>query len=403
MFTIIELIVKRKKKSPAPGGWRVKNVWLQLVGMFGLIIFAGQACLLNVDLPAEIELNGTPLFVVTPTPEQLPPDPTAEPTEAPITPVPEPTEQITPEPSPEIFIPDTGPTPPAVGEVLSGDVQVPFIEDGPSFTDLERYMLPLINADRQAHDLKPLEWDDLAAEAGRQHAIEMVRHQYMSHLNLAGEGPGVRFNLLGGREAVLENLFSMYHRFENGGAVPITDWEGLIREAQHALMESPGHRDNILEPNITHVGVGIAYDSNTGEFRLAQIFIFHYITYEQPAELPMEVEPGEAITVQGNLLVDATAVVLNLAYQPFPEPLRLDELVENNMAINQTDIIYASRPLSVAGGALQNQVRIPVDGQTGYYHLRVWLLRDDTEIPAADILLIYTEKESLFNHQEIQN
>jgi uncharacterized protein YkwD len=103
-------------------------------------------------------------------------------------------------------------------------------------------MLGLLNEERRAHGLRPLQADPEAAEVARAHSVDMFAHGYFSHITPRGEGPfdrmrdgGLRFRAAGENLALARTL-------------PM---------AHQGLMESPGHRANILRPQFGRVGIGI--------------------------------------------------------------------------------------------------------------------------------------------------
>ena len=65
-------------------------------------------------------------------------------------------------------------------------------------------------------------------------------------------------------------------RLRAGGFVVLRAAENLARSttpsrAHQTLMESPSHRANILDPSLTHVGIGVARQN--GELVVTQIFV----------------------------------------------------------------------------------------------------------------------------------
>lgn len=108
--------------------------------------------------------------------------------------------------------------------------------------DLETEMLRLVNKERIAAGLKPLAPDPELTEVARRHSADMFARGYFAHDTPEGHDPfdrmraaDVRFLTAG------ENL-------------------ALARSVQiaHAgLMNSPGHRANILRPEFGRVGIGI--------------------------------------------------------------------------------------------------------------------------------------------------
>jgi hypothetical protein len=250
-------------------------------------------------------------------------------------------------------------------------------------------MLDLINADRAAENLDPVAWDDLAADVAQAHAEAMAEDVYMSHWNLTGEGPDVRYGRAGGTETVQENVYSYWYRYEDGRPAPIEDWETVIREAQVSLMNSPGHRANIMAPAHTHVGIGIAYNAQAGEVRIAQEFINRYVAIVDP--IPAQAQVGEVVTVKGQLLGDVERPVINLAYEPFPAPMSVMEAESVHVYQSPAEFFEAIEPSVDAGGVFSADVRLDSEGRPGLYHIRIWVHEQDTSIPASDLIVDVTE------------
>lgn len=130
--------------------------------------------------------------------------------------------QPAPPPQP---VPKPGPTP---GGVLTAD---------------EQRMLDLVNAERSRAGLPALQVDPVLVQLARLKSEDMVAKGYFGHISPTYGSPfammdraGVRYRYAG----------------ENLAGAPTVD------VAHRALMNSPGHRANILNPHFTHVGIGIA-------------------------------------------------------------------------------------------------------------------------------------------------
>jgi hypothetical protein len=245
-------------------------------------------------------------------------------------------------------------------------------------------MLRLINEDRTVEGLSPVEWDPLAAEVAREHAEEMAEHSYLSHWNLEGQGPDVRFALAGGSAWVRENVYTFWKRYSDGEPVPITDWEQVVVDAQNSLMESPGHRENILSPAHTHVGVGIAYNAETGEVTIAQEFVNRYVRL---SPLPQEVGLGEQIVISGTLLRGAEDPLINLAYEPFPEPLTVEDLRDTSTYVSPAEPFFAAEPEVDEEGRFSTTVTLDMENQPGLYHIRIWVEVSGDQVQATNAIL----------------
>ncbi|MGE5580066.1 MAG: CAP domain-containing protein [Bacillota bacterium] len=148
------------------------------------------------------------------------------------TPQPAPQPAPTPEPKPE--------TPPATG-----------------LTAKEQQMINLVNQERAKAGLKPLAVDMTLVKLARMKSQDMIDKNYFAHQSPTYGSPfdmmksaGVTYRTAG------ENL---------AGA-------STVERAHTNLMNSSGHRANILNANFTHIGIGIIEGGPYG-MMLTQMFI----------------------------------------------------------------------------------------------------------------------------------
>jgi len=106
----------------------------------------------------------------------------------------------------------------------------------------EAEMLQMINEERQKHGLKPLQADPEMLQVARAHSQDMFARGYFAHDDREGRDPFDRMKAANiNFEAAGENL-----------ALAQT-----VEIAHVNLMNSPGHRANILNPSFGRVGIGI--------------------------------------------------------------------------------------------------------------------------------------------------
>ena len=106
----------------------------------------------------------------------------------------------------------------------------------------EARMLSLLNRDRAAHSLPPLTPASDVAAVARAHSREMRETGVVAHVSPMTGSAADRVRAARIRTPmVLENIARAYG----------------VGEAQSGLMNSPGHRANILSSEATHVGIGI--------------------------------------------------------------------------------------------------------------------------------------------------
>lgn len=232
---------------------------------------------------------------------------------------------------------------------------------------LAQQMLTLINQSRAAANLPPVSWDTTATLAGRLHAEDMAQFNYFSHWNRDGLGPDHRYTLISGQHAVMENLHAFSYTYDDGRAAPIENWPEVIQNAHVGLMHSPGHRANLLDPAHTHVGIGMAYNADTGQFRLVQEFTNQYAQLDSP--VPQQLEVNDSISISGQFAgAELSNPLLQLAYEPFPQPLTLDELAQTGTYSSTAVAVETRRiELTFAEEILLNQA------QLGLYHVRLFV------------------------------
>lgn len=108
--------------------------------------------------------------------------------------------------------------------------------------DLEAEMLLMVNRERLAAGLKPLEADPEMLPVARAHSVDMFERGYFSHDTPEGRDPFGRMSVAG---------VSFTIAGENLALAP------TLTMAHTGLMNSPGHRANILRPEFGRVGIGI--------------------------------------------------------------------------------------------------------------------------------------------------
>lgn len=117
---------------------------------------------------------------------------------------------------------------------------------------LEYQLFDLTNASRAKHGLAPLEWHAEVGETARRHSADMAENEYFNHTNLDGQSPFDRMT---------EDGISYTTAGENLAAAQFSSIY-----AHHGLMNSEGHRQNILNDNFRELGVGVAFDDEDRPF-----------------------------------------------------------------------------------------------------------------------------------------
>jgi uncharacterized YkwD family protein len=117
-----------------------------------------------------------------------------------------------------------------------------------SVSAYEKQVVDLTNAERQKAGLKPLQLDEKLSNVARTKSQDMKDKGYFDHNSPTYGSP-----------------FDMMKQF---GITYKTAGENIAmgqktpEEVVNAWMNSEGHRENIMNPNFTHIGVGYVKDGN---------------------------------------------------------------------------------------------------------------------------------------------
>ena len=129
-------------------------------------------------------------------------------------------------------------------------------------TELEHLVLELINQTRAENGLSPLTMELNLNTSADDHSQWMIDTDTFSHTGVGNSRPDERM------EAASADLSGSWGTAENIAAHP--DYGSASDRAQQqaqaihdGFMSSPSHRDNILNPKFTHVGIGIKYGPMT--------------------------------------------------------------------------------------------------------------------------------------------
>jgi uncharacterized protein YkwD len=139
--------------------------------------------------------------------------------------------------------------------------------------DAETQLLALLNSDRVRAGLPPLASDARLVQVARAHSADMRARGFVGHVSPTTGSAADRIKRANvTAQLVLENVARAYSP----------------AEAQRGLMDSPGHRANILNRDATHVGIGVAISDGVGgvkELLVTQLYIKPFDTVG-PASKP---------------------------------------------------------------------------------------------------------------------
>lgn len=120
---------------------------------------------------------------------------------------------------------------------------------GPDLRAAVGQIFALGNQARAQAGATSLKWDPALAAAAMQHCRKMAAAGSISHQYRGEPDPAGRASQAGARFSLIE---------ENVAMAP------SAAEVHQAWMQSPGHRENLLSPEVDHVGIAVVFEH--GEF-----------------------------------------------------------------------------------------------------------------------------------------
>ncbi|GAP96160.1 CAP domain-containing protein [Leptolyngbya sp. NIES-2104] len=148
---------------------------------------------------------------------------------------------LTPAPQPDLLPVQPQSSSPAPLEVTSTVAPVQ-TDPNTGFRDLEWQVYDFTNQQRVQQGLLPLTLNLTLNDVAEKHSVDMAVRSYFSHQGLDGSLPWDRMKSGGyNYSRAAENIAFGYPS---------------AQEVVTAWMNSPGHRQNILDPNLREIGVG---------------------------------------------------------------------------------------------------------------------------------------------------
>ena len=179
----------------------------------------------------------------------------------------------------------------------------PGAKDSPDLPQVEKRIFTGTNEFRAKEDRKALKTNDKLHEAAAYFAGYLAQHDKLSH-TADGKEPWERAAKYGYEYCiVLENI-----AYELNSAGFTT--QQLADDFVNGWKKSPGHRKNMLDPDVTEIGVAVAPSATAGKYYAVQLFgrpksdaIVFKVTNQSGAKVsytvddkPQTIEPRFTIT-----------------------------------------------------------------------------------------------------------
>lgn len=122
----------------------------------------------------------------------------------------------------------------------------------------EYQLFDLTNAARVNHGLSVLTWNERVKGTARDHSIDMATNHYFDHQNLQGQSP---FDRMQADQVVFTSA---------GENLAYGQFSSIF--AHEGLMNSMGHRENILRTEYEFLGVGVAFNEESQPYYTENFF-----------------------------------------------------------------------------------------------------------------------------------
>ena len=267
-------------------------------------------------------------------------------------------------------------------------------------SSFRREMLQMINRDRASYGLPPVQLEPSLSDYADRYCEKQIHNKTTGHFTTDGQPPYLRYTLAGGNDGVSENAAAWSANYR----IPDSSILDMIGKSQLSMLtEQPphdGHRRTLLDPNATHVAIGLAWEG--GEFRLVQEFIRRYVDWSKP--LPRTASTTDRVALEAKPRHGFKVEAVSVHFENVPQEMsaQLANSIETyGLPKNRKDYYVQSGRahddgmMSLAHFAKQNDANslnvakdgsfnftVPFTEGAGLYTVVVWLSRDGATTPA---------------------
>jgi hypothetical protein len=244
-------------------------------------------------------------------------------------------------------------------------------------------MLSLINRDRRREGLAPVALETgPASKAATRHARDMAANAFLGHWGLDGSVPEQRHTEAGGVDMVLENALGLVDERARGlAAEPVFERKQIVEAERMFFEETPpndGHRQNILKPWHTHVGIGLAM-AKPGPNEIVfpcvvQEFVDRYGTH---APIPQKIARGASVHIESTFAPGVTGGAVGVVKMPAPEVLTPKVAnTRRTYPVPEPEETFWPKgfktriPVQLVGQTLRFD--LPMKPEPGLYEISVW-------------------------------
>ena len=184
--------------------------------------------------------------------------------------------------------------------------------------DEKKHMLNLINEARVRNGVPPVVMG--SNDVAQIQAESLLRDCVFSHWGTDGLKPYQRYSLAGGYQTNGENALTFN---ECGLADTLLGWNAepmeMVTDAVEGWLESPGHRETMLNPEFRVANIGLAWDRNT--FKAIQHFEGDYVELNRLPVIEAGVLEVGGSLGRGHTFAGTVPLIAFIVYDPRPRKL----------------------------------------------------------------------------------
>jgi hypothetical protein len=262
------------------------------------------------------------------------------------------------------------------------EVRLMEFKDNDEMLRIKLKQLEIINKSRKKYRVSPVKLDILASRVANRACKEAAENSYVSHWNLAGEKPYMRYAFAGGYDHVSENVFG---EWTTGTYETSDSWIAKKMESGHATFmaeraPNDGHKTTIIDKKHNYVGIGVF--ASEKQFRYYEEFIDRYFEYEDiPAVL--KINESGSITVKTDGL---SFLYYLIAYrEKYPVPMKTAQLNKTGSYQDfSTEEYMRLTAWELSKHRDGNTYKIPLKfSKEGLYYIHIFLDKKEIKNPSA--------------------
>ncbi len=276
----------------------------------------------------------------------------------------------------------------------SGGGKLPPLERPEGPMDLQtarRFVLDLVNRDREKEGLPPVALDETAERAAQRHVEDMVKNGFTAHWGSDGSVPEQRYTEAGGTHFVQENAACFFdgtpRRLDPNPTFTASQLEKIETAFISEVPPNDGHRKNILKPVHNFLGIGLGKPVGVDQPCMAQEFVDSYGEYDA---VPRLAKVGQKIRVSGSISAPVEFGGVGFSRIEPRKPKSAAELNQTNVyPVPEPFILYfpagfkTPMPVKITGNRFSIDAPLSDAQKPGRYGVSVW-----GKYPGADALVM---------------